>query len=472
MRNLLFLGLFSTLVYTSQSQSCFCGDTSNQQNGEPSWLWSLEVRCPKGNFITKCQSTLISDRHVLTARDCAVQKNGQITLYSGSHNRVSHSIKRMTKFKKSNIAIFELMNPLDFNDENTPKPICLPDGKNIEHFESFENFENFELGSLFVDPSGNGKEQHEILDHKSCKRDTGFNASPETHILIKKRKKEQCPVTPFTTLFSKSKSSPSWYATGVLHTEHSKKFCEAGKTKTTVFDRLTYHQTAFEDLLKDAKTCSPKPRECRTNHSNGKAIDFYYSSYARPSQSVRMTIKHLNLSVNYKHVDLSRDKQMNAEFLALNPLHTTPVIVDHDNNDFTLWESRAIMAYLADTFGPSDIYPEDITQRALVNRWLYFDAGSLSPAVTAFMYPAQSGETFYRQAMKDVRDTLQDMETMLKRQTTNYVAGDSVTIADLSILTNITPSVIRTHINLSKYPNIIKWWYNMMKLPYYDEINE
>lgn len=61
--------------------------------------------------------------------------------------------------------------------------------------------------------------------------------------------------------------------------------------------------------------------------------------------------------------------------LKLNPQHTVPTMVD---DGMTLWESRAIITYLCNQYAPnSSLYPSDVHDRALVDRWLQFDLGTL-----------------------------------------------------------------------------------------------
>ncbi len=66
----------------------------------------------------------------------------------------------------------------------------------------------------------------------------------------------------------------------------------------------------------------------------------------------------------------------------LNPQHTVPTIVD---DGMSLWESRAIITYLCNQYAPnSPLYPNDVQERALVDKWLQFDLGALYKSILDF----------------------------------------------------------------------------------------
>ncbi|GBO03184.1 Glutathione S-transferase 1, isoform D [Araneus ventricosus] len=103
-------------------------------------------------------------------------------------------------------------------------------------------------------------------------------------------------------------------------------------------------------------------------------------SYARCPfcRSVLMLSKRLNIKLNVKEVDLERKEHKTPEYGKMNPQHCVPTI---DDNGFYLWESRAILAYLANKYAPdSPVYPKDPKERAIVDRLLYFDIGTLYKA--------------------------------------------------------------------------------------------
>jgi glutathione S-transferase len=72
------------------------------------------------------------------------------------------------------------------------------------------------------------------------------------------------------------------------------------------------------------------------------------------------------------------------EFLAMNPNGLVPVIID---DGFVLWESNAILRYLADKAG-SDLLPSDARERAVVDQWLTWMVSELNPS-WAYIVPAK-----------------------------------------------------------------------------------
>ena len=80
---------------------------------------------------------------------------------------------------------------------------------------------------------------------------------------------------------------------------------------------------------------------------------------------VRAVAAHLGLRLEFEFIDLTKGQSRTAEYLALNPTGRTPVLVD---GDFTLWESNAIMQYLASR-APNALWPNEARSRADIMRW-------------------------------------------------------------------------------------------------------
>ena len=92
------------------------------------------------------------------------------------------------------------------------------------------------------------------------------------------------------------------------------------------------------------------------------------------------------MGLHYEHEIWGRPQRdpKVPEFLAMNPNGLVPVIID---DGFVLWESNAILRYLAEKTG-SDLLPSDARERALVDQWLSWMVSDLNPS-WAYIVPAK-----------------------------------------------------------------------------------
>ncbi|XP_048001479.1 glutathione S-transferase 1-1-like [Leguminivora glycinivorella] len=197
--------------------------------------------------------------------------------------------------------------------------------------------------------------------------------------------------------------------------------------------------------------------------------DLYYVPGSAPCRAVLLAAKALNVNLNLKLVDLHHGEQLKPEYLKLNPQHTVPTLVD---DGLSLWESRAIIAYLANKYGKgSTLYPEEPRARALVDQRLYFDIGTLYQRFADYFYPQIFGGAPADQGkLQKIEEALKFLDTFLEGQ--KYVAGPNLTIADLSLIASVS-SFEATDIDFKKYSNV-KRWYETVKstAPGYQEANE
>ena len=89
------------------------------------------------------------------------------------------------------------------------------------------------------------------------------------------------------------------------------------------------------------------------------------------------TLEELGMEYSVKVVDIRAGDQHTPEFRALNPNGRIPVIVDRGNDDFAVFESGAIMIYLAEQAGR--LLPTDVKGRSRVIQWLMFQMGGIGP---------------------------------------------------------------------------------------------
>ena len=122
------------------------------------------------------------------------------------------------------------------------------------------------------------------------------------------------------------------------------------------------------------------------------------------------------------------------EYLAMNPNGLVPVI-EHDG--FVLWESNAIVRYLAARFGEGTLWPTDVEMRASADRWMDWQMGSLNPAIgPAFIQlirtPAEKRNAdVIENARLEAEKKLALLDAHLGDR--EFVAGPSFTMGDIPL---------------------------------------
>ena len=104
----------------------------------------------------------------------------------------------------------------------------------------------------------------------------------------------------------------------------------------------------------------------------------YHHPFSFNARRAVLTALHLSAPVELVTVDMTRREHLTPEFLRMNPNHKLPVLED---GGFYLWESYAIMQYLADSTPDQSVLPREARPRADVNRWLFWCAQHFSAAI-------------------------------------------------------------------------------------------
>ncbi|MEM7605873.1 MAG: glutathione S-transferase family protein, partial [Myxococcota bacterium] len=99
------------------------------------------------------------------------------------------------------------------------------------------------------------------------------------------------------------------------------------------------------------------------------SIRLHFHPVSPSSRAVLAGLHHLGspADVEFVEVDIRAGESQLPSYRALNPNGMIPCL---EVGDFRLWESGAILQYLADRYGPSELYPTALEARANVNRWI------------------------------------------------------------------------------------------------------
>lgn len=146
---------------------------------------------------------------------------------------------------------------------------------------------------------------------------------------------------------------------------------------------------------------------------------------------VSIALEEMELPYTVRHIKLSERQQKEDWYLKLNPNGRIPTIIDHDNDDFVVFESGAILIYLAEKTGK--LMPTDVKGRSLVIQWLMFQMGGIGPMMG-------QANVFYRYAPEKIqyaidryqRESRRLLEVLDRRlQDNEFLAGD-YSIADIA----------------------------------------
>jgi glutathione S-transferase len=168
------------------------------------------------------------------------------------------------------------------------------------------------------------------------------------------------------------------------------------------------------------------------------------------NRKVEAFIKHFNLDVEIQQVSFKDRETESAEYLAINPMGKVPSLED---GDFSLWESNAILAYLATMFPETDALPTDPQGRADVDRWLHWQSCHLMPAMGALKTGDEKGAETIPKLLEILEQQLAGKE---------YVCG-KLSIADFAIAA-YTVTKLGSKLDYSKLPNVSAWRERMLAL--------
>jgi len=156
-----------------------------------------------------------------------------------------------------------------------------------------------------------------------------------------------------------------------------------------------------------------------------------YTSATPNGWKASITLEELGLDYRVHHIQLEKKEQKEPWYLKLNPNGRIPTIVDHDNDDFAVFESGALMLYLAEKTGR--LMPADVKGRSTVIQWLMFQMGGVGPmmgqANVFYRYAPERIPYAIERYQREVRRLFEVLDTRLAEH--EYLAGD-YSIADIA----------------------------------------
>jgi glutathione S-transferase len=178
---------------------------------------------------------------------------------------------------------------------------------------------------------------------------------------------------------------------------------------------------------------------------------------------------HLALDCEVQPIDLGRGDQLTPQYLGINPNKKMPTLED---DGFVLWESNAILFYMAAKRSESGLWPSDLRGQADVLRWLawesaHWDAESWGMVVFERASKAVLGlgppdPAFIGRGEQNFARFAAVLNDSLRGKT--WLVGERLTIADFSIA-GFVPLAERMALPVEKFPEIPRWYKRLAALP-------
>ena len=187
---------------------------------------------------------------------------------------------------------------------------------------------------------------------------------------------------------------------------------------------------------------------------------------------VRALASYLKVPLEFEFIDLTKGAQFAPAYLALNPTGRTPTLVD---GDFTLWESDAIMQYVAGKQA-TPLWPNDARTRADITRWqswalAHWGAQACGPLtsenlVKKFLNLGAPDQVAVAKANESFNKEAKVLDGHLAKH--KYLVGDALTIADFTVAAPLFHAQ-GAGMPVAPYANVRGWFERVSALPCWGE---
>jgi glutathione S-transferase len=178
--------------------------------------------------------------------------------------------------------------------------------------------------------------------------------------------------------------------------------------------------------------------------------------------------QHLELTPQVVLINVYRGEGRAAEYLAVNPQGKVPSLVD---GNLMLWESNAILQYLAEAHGDYRLWSRDPRRRADLSRWLFWEAAHWQPTLGDVLRPVVAQKLGLTPgappAHADYENpTFRSLAQLLDGQLASgrFIGGDELTLPDFAIAAMMTYARVAAF-PFDVYTNIARWFARIEALP-------
>ena len=190
-----------------------------------------------------------------------------------------------------------------------------------------------------------------------------------------------------------------------------------------------------------------------------------YTWHTPNGRKVSIMLEEIGMAYNVFPINIAKDEQFQPHFLEVSPNNRIPAIVDKENNNYSLFESGAILMYLAEKSGKlinksnSDEYYRTI-------EWLMWQMGGVGPMFGQVHHFERAAKEDIPYGKKRYGDEARRLYTVMNGRLgkSAYLGCDEYSIADIATY----PWVARydwQNVDLADFPNVKRWFDELSNRP-------
>lgn len=180
-----------------------------------------------------------------------------------------------------------------------------------------------------------------------------------------------------------------------------------------------------------------------------------YTAATPNGHKISIALEELGLAYNLHHLSLSKNEQKEPEYLKLNPNGRIPTIIDRENDDFVVFESGAILMYLAEKTGK--LLSSDPKERSREIQWLMFQMGGIGP----MMGQANVWFRYWDETYQPAIDRYQNEVKRLFGVMDGHLNGREYLVKELSIADIANWAWVRIYdwsgVPIDDFPHLSAW---------------
>jgi len=186
-------------------------------------------------------------------------------------------------------------------------------------------------------------------------------------------------------------------------------------------------------------------------------------------RKVHMCLEEVGAQYELSRIDLLKGEQKNPDYLKLNPNGKVPTLKE---DNFILWESNAILLYLAEKFPATKLLPTNGQDRARVFQWLLFEQTTFRPPLSTlvryirFTPAEQRDKNLIEQTWSEIRANMGILQAALVGR--DYLGG-TFSIGDMAILPYVYLAT-DLGLDLAPWPGVVSYYTRLSARPTWQKV--